>query len=61
MTHLDSTPAKKPTASERLAAAMGRPVPPPMTDEERREFREKMAREDEEIRRFYEQRDRTAS
>ena len=41
------------TASERIAEALGRPAPRPLTDEEEREFWAEQARIDEELARRY--------
>lgn len=41
------------TASQRLAAALGRPAPRPLTDIERREFEAAQDRVDAEIERLY--------
>jgi hypothetical protein len=46
------------TASQRIALTMGLPMPEPMTEDEIREFRAELDREDEEIRRFYRKRNR---
>jgi hypothetical protein len=49
----DSAPAQRPTASQRLAAALGRPAPRPLTDTERREFEAAQDRLDADIARLY--------
>jgi hypothetical protein len=41
------------TASQRLALAMGRPIPQPMTEKEIREWEAKQDKIDAEIERFY--------
>jgi hypothetical protein len=47
------TPEHRPTASERLAAALGRPAPAPLTGERLRRFEEAEDRADAEARRIY--------
>lgn len=49
----DRGPEKRKTASERLAEALGRPVPPPLTEAQRRVLQEKLDRADEEAARIY--------
>jgi|KBSMisStaDraftv2_1062788.scaffolds.fasta_scaffold1570163_1 hypothetical protein len=52
----DPLPRRDPyqfTAVERLAIAMGRPVPRPLTEAEERELEAKMDAADEEAARFY--------
>ncbi|HEU4421061.1 MAG TPA: hypothetical protein VFR67_00795 [Pilimelia sp.] len=47
-------PAPKPmTASQRLAAALGRPAPAPMTEEQIRDFEARQDAVDAEIERMY--------
>jgi hypothetical protein len=41
------------TASQRFFMAIGKPVPPPLTEEERREFEAKIAAAEEEAAKFY--------
>jgi hypothetical protein len=50
-----NSPADDPplTASQRLAAAMGRPFPKPLTEEQSREFEARPDRADEEAARIY--------
>jgi hypothetical protein len=54
-------PAEGLTASQRLALALGLPIPEPMTEDEIRELNAELDREDEEIRRFYRERNRRSA